>query len=55
MKVVEVQQGNTGSAHKKFVNYEFDSTEFVKVMNSIRKKVLDKKMYRDQFGAHKEL
>ena len=54
MKVVEVQGGNTGPAHKKFVNYEFESNEFVNVMNSLRKKVLDKKLYRDQFGGGRE-
>jgi len=52
MKVVEVNGGNTGPAHKKFVNYEFDIEEFVRVMNSIRKKVLNKKIYRAQ---HDEL
>ena len=56
LKVVEVKGGNTGPAHKKFVNYEFDCNEFVKVMNSIRKKVLAKKLYREQNGSgHYEL
>ena len=54
IKVVEVQGGSTGPAQKKFVNYEFDSNEFVYVMNSLRKKVLDKKSYREQFKEWRE-
>ena len=56
MTVVEVQGGNTGPAHKKFVNYEFDSEEFLLMMNSVRKKVLENKLYREQRGGrHSEL
>merc|ERR1712013_341171 len=48
MTMVEVQGGYTGPAHKKFVNYEFDSDEFLRVMNAIREKVIEKELFRKQ-------
>ena len=48
MTMIEVQGGYTGPAHKKFVNYEFDSDEFLRVMNAIREKVAEKESFRKQ-------
>ena len=57
MTMVEVKGGYTGPAHKKFVNYEFDSNEFMRVMNAIREKVIEKELFRErQFDVtHEEL
>jgi len=58
MTMIEVTGGYTGPAHKKFVNYEFDSEEFLRVMNHIRKKLLNKKMFRKRKNdatSHEEL
>jgi len=54
MTMIEVQGGYTGPAHKKFVNYEFDSNEFLDKMNSIRQKVLHKELYREQLYSLKD-
>ena len=41
----EVSGANTGPAHKKFANYEFDPAEFVKLVARVREKVLNNPLY----------
>ena len=39
---IPVPGGNTGPAHRKFANYEFDTEEFVRVLLTIRERLLSK-------------
>ena len=41
----EVPGAHSGPAHKKFANYEFDPAEFVKLVASVREKVLNNPLY----------
>ena len=45
MTRLSVPGGNTGPAHKKFANYEFDPAEFVKLMAGVRQRLLNKQLY----------
>jgi len=50
IKSHQVPGGYQGPAHKKFQNYEFDSSEFVKLMLKIREKVIN----HSQFSRERE-
>ena len=56
MGKVEVGQGYNGPAHEKFVNYKFDSEEFVQATALIRSKVMENPFYIEQLSyQHEEL
>jgi len=48
----QVPGGYQGPAHKKFQNYEFDSSEFVKKMLKIRDKVINHPLYSRKQAMH---
>ena len=45
LTIHEVPGANSGPAHKKFANYEFDPAEFVKLVAQVRGKVLNNPLY----------
>ena len=46
MRTEETGSSYRGPAHKKFLNYEFDPAEFVRIVNTIRERILRNTKYR---------